>query len=721
MKYILLFICLLSLNVKAINISEARRQPVGSIVTITGIVLNGSEFGSQRFIDDGTDAICVFSMMLSGINKGDIITVQGEIDNYHSLIEIINLTQLNVVSTSNPLPAKPILFPFQVKESYESRLIETRNVYFTATGTFTSNTGYEITDGSSTATVYIRSGTSLVGTAIPTGRVNVSGIEIQYDYTYEIQPRSLTDITNSALYIEGTPSISNITTSGFDVNWQTNSTSSSELRYGHTPLLELGTLTVSPDINHIVPVSGGNASDIYYFQCSSVSGNDTALSPLMMGITASSVPGSIRTYFNRTVNTTVASPPGNTAHYTPNAFADTIAAVINSAQQTIDICIYGFSSFNVGAIINAINNAYSSGKQVRIIYDGNNASPGITQLNSGISKLASPIANYDYNICHNKFVIADAGSSNAVVITGSTNFSDDQLNEDPNNLVVINDQSLATVYTLEFEEMWGSNGSSPDPALSRFGYYKRDNTPHQLKIGNAEVESYFSPSDNINNVIRENISNADYSFYISLLLFTKEDIATEVINKISGGIDFAGIINDTSGTSAAPVFNNIYNVAGPSLQLYDPQSNEILHHKYMIVDQNTFADPLVLTGSHNWSLTAEIENDENTLVIHDALIANQFYQEFYKRMEDNGINIGYNEWNKNGLKAYPVPADNTLCLVAGSALNDKCNVYNMEGCVVTSVVLKGNKTTINTGNLPDGIYRLHSEKGNISISFIVRH
>ena len=50
----------------------------------------------------------------------------------------------------------------------------------------------------------------------------------------------------------------------------------------------------------------------------------------------------------------------------------------------------------------------------------------------------------------------------------------------------------------------------------------------------------------------------------------------------------------------------------------------------MLID----SDPLVITGSHNWSTAAETNNDENTIIIHDANIANQFYQEFYMRMSE---------------------------------------------------------------------------------------
>jgi hypothetical protein len=61
----------------------------------------------------------------------------------------------------------------------------------------------------------------------------------------------------------------------------------------------------------------------------------------------------------------------------------------------------------------------------------------------------------------------------------------------------------------------------------------------------------------------------------------------------------------------------------------NPDTSIIMHHKHLIVDHNALSsDPILWVGSHNWSTNANTRNDENTLVIHDANIANQFYQEF---------------------------------------------------------------------------------------------
>ena len=48
-----------------------------------------------------------------------------------------------------------------------------------------------------------------------------------------------------------------------------------------------------------------------------------------------------------------------------------------------------------------------------------------------------------------------------------------------------------------------------------------------------------------------------------------------------------------------------------------------LHHKFAIVD-----DHIVITGSQNWSPSANTKNDETVIIIHNATVASHFQQEF---------------------------------------------------------------------------------------------
>jgi hypothetical protein len=239
----------------------------------------------------------------------------------------------------------------------------------------------------------------------------------------------------------------------------------------------------------------------------------------------------------------------------------------------------------------------------------------------------SPVGDA-YNIMHNKFVVIDANHTDAmkpIVWTGSTNWTERQLYTDNNSVIIVQDQSLARAYTLEFNEMWGSTGLTPDTAQSRFGAFKQDNTPHEFIINNKRVESYFSPSDNVNSKLIETINTADVNAYFATMLITRNDVAQALINKHAAGITVQGIIDNPASTSQ---FNILSAEMGADLYV-NPDTSIIMHHKHLIVDHNELnADPLLWVGSHNWSTNANTRNDENTLVIHDATLVNEYYQEF---------------------------------------------------------------------------------------------
>jgi hypothetical protein len=92
------------------------------------------------------------------------------------------------------------------------------------------------------------------------------------------------------------------------------------------------------------------------------------------------------------------------------------------------------------------------------------------------------------------------------------------------------------------------------------------------------------------------------------------------------------VIISNRATSDAGVIADLTAALGNYFREYHEQG--MLHSKAMIVDQsNSSSDPFVWTGSHNWSDAANVNNDENSIVIHDALITNLFYQEFKKRFD----------------------------------------------------------------------------------------
>jgi hypothetical protein len=110
---------------------------------------------------------------------------------------------------------------------------------------------------------------------------------------------------------------------------------------------------------------------------------------------------------------------------------------------------------------------------------------------------------------------------------------------------------------------------------------------------------------------------------------------------------------------------------------------------------------MVVTGSHNWSNAANTENDENTLVFHDARIANLYTQEFAMRYRNSGgladlqvVGVG-DKTLAGGLRLsspYPNPAAGgavvEFALPGGVSPGQKMSLklYDLQGRLVKTLV-----------------------------------
>ena len=394
--------------------------------------------------------------------------------------------------------------------------------------------------------------------------------------------------------------------------------------------------------------------------------------------------GTINVYFNHQVDTSYAQI--QSAVNLGNTLDDMLISYINACTTTMDIAIYNsYSSSAATGIAGAINAAYTRGVQVRVIYDGSTSSVMIPLLNGGIPRLASP-TDVVYGIMHNKFVIFDANVSDAnkpFVWTGSTNWTSTQIDgPDRNNVIVIQDQALALGYRIEFEEMWGSNTMTPNTTLSKFGPSKTNNTPHTYNIGGKVVNSYFSPSDGVNSRIIASINSANSDIDVATMLITRNDIANALINKYNGGLTNTNIVVDSQNPTGNQFTTIQSGLAANHAVVYS--GSGIMHHKFMVVDNyNSASDPLVLVGSHNWSSSAETKNDENTLIVHDLNIANQYFQAFAYLYQFSGGSLGVNQSEyANDLVVYPNPCNGILNIKAtgNNDLTDvEISVYDVLG------------------------------------------
>lgn len=693
------------------NISEARLLPEGTIVIVSGVVTNGVELGSIRYIQDETAGIALYP----GSNwspwsepvLGDLVTVTGELKLYNGLLEIDPITNFTIESSGNSLPDPEIITPNQLNEDVEGELVTIENAIFADAGqTFTSTT-WEFSSGGETGVIYLGSENPNIGELIPAGEVTLTGIGSQYTFFipatdgYQLLPRTLDDIVTLSPINFVTPvSQDNISTSGFDLMWQTDNPGSSIIKWGFSPdALDFVIEDASTVTDHFVSINGLDPATIIYAAACTVFGNDTITSNTGAYATESLSSGIMNVYFNSIVDLSVATE--QEAQWTTEIH-DTIIKYINMAQVSVDMAVYSNNNLN---IISALNNAHDNGIRVRVVTEGSNTNTSLSSLDPDINLVERLDGNGSG--MHNKFFIVDPESvDNSYVIMGSMNMTNQDMFADYNNIIVIQDQTLARSYTIEFNEMWGSDEETPNLSNSKFGEDKMNNTPHNFIIGGRMVESYFSPSDGTTSAIDNSILSADGSFDFALFVFTNNQLRDAVleINELFF-VQPRGIIDNTS-----TIGSDYDALLAEGVEVYSHEGIDgLLHHKYAIVDHSEInSDPQVITGSHNWSASAESVNDENTLIIHDSNIANQYYQEFIQRF--NEVLVGVDELELPFFTAYPNPSAEQLNIDGIDANELVFKIFDLNGRIIQRGTIDGfENPVINISKLAVGNYLLKLE------------
>jgi len=681
MKKVILFLVMcVSVYAQVIPIDSLRRQDangvpflLGQTVTVRGVVTMSQELGTPLvYLQDPTGGTIGYDgTFWTNTNNGDSVQVTGVVTQFNGLTEFTPVSSSTVLASNIPYTSR-IVTCSNVRlngETYEAQLIRingitavhnTSGANVTQWTTSGSGTNYRVLVGNDSVEIRIYSSTNIANSPIPPFPFDVVALVSQFDssppYTsgYQILPRSLNDfiVTGGSGPLLSSITYTNILPTSVTINWQSSTASDSKVRWQRADSnyqVVSYTDSTSDGANvttHSVTLNGLQPGRVYYYNVSSTDGSGTGTSPQQYFCTGSNSTGAMNVYFNRSVDTLLST--GENAQGNVN-FQTKLLQRINAAQYSIDIAIYSFNDMT--QIRDAIINAKIRGVKIRLVYDyrenGTNQQLVQDLLAAGILMSKRPNADF----MHNKFFIFDnrdfSSATDDWLWTGSTNITQAQLFDDANNVIEIQDQTLATIYTREFEEMWGSANDIPIPSRAKFGPQKSDNTPHLLNIAGKRVEVYFSPSDNPSTRIEDVINlQTDNSILFCILSYTRCNIMNRMKVKYDAGKNVRGVFDDGENSSASSVYKTMKGLTGGgcSNPLWSPPADVWLdsragqlHHKYILVDAYTpTSSPVTITGSYNFSNNATFDNDENFLVIYDARVANLYLQEFNMRYRDGG-------------------------------------------------------------------------------------
>jgi len=153
-------------------------------------------------------------------------------------------------------------------------------------------------------------------------------------------------------------------------------------------------------------------------------------------------------------------------------------------------------------------------------------------------------------------------------------------------------------------------------------------------ISLAKTEVYFSLYDNPQKEIIKNINQAEAFINIAMYVFTDKQIAASLINAQDKGVKVR-VYLDKSQIESTYSISRLLVERGIKTRI--SSNNYIMHNKFAIIDNR-----LLLTGSYNWTFSANNRNDENLMVIDDSGIIEIFQNQF--------INLWTNKYSSERTK-----------------------------------------------------------------------
>ncbi len=695
------------------TIAQVRLLPAGSVVTTTGIITTGAELGQIRYMQDSEAGIALYSASLSGLIAGDSIIVTGALSYYKGQLQLSPVISHQLIASGLPLPA-PVTIDMSSTEAgkYESmRAVMSCLGISTCESEFDSEWFTIFDDSGSSARLVIPEEHILIGQNIPEDPISFEGIWTVGNDLFHLIGNSFSILPDTI------PPLCQVIDKAF-------------IRFEQVSPITLGWFVVGAgnfifyygedSFDHI-DYSLGHDQKLLYFFDSLAYGRiyQGKISFTKWGVTSFSLPvyfspqtntePDIKVLFNRSLNTSFSD--GSHAYAVGASVIESdIITRIENVSSTLDIAMYNTSR---APIVQAVNRAAQRGVRVRYLADDETSNSALTGI------LSFPVLfRTGDGLMHNKFIIGDAEiPDSAWLWTGSTNFSSNQLSSDPNNAFVIKDQAMAQNYLREFEEFWGDSLNHADGTS---GISKTDNTAHIFKMGETIIESYFSPSDETNCHIVDAIRSADHHIEIGLLLLTKEDLVDELISLKQKGVHVRVIVEDEESSSLA-----LSRLTQAGVETAIHELSPIFHHKYAIVDEGyAGSDPLVITGSHNWTFSADNINDENTLIVHNQSFANIFRQEFEARWSELTSTSTNTISTIREIPLQPNPAADFINI--HNAIQQKCTItlFNVNGNIISEHHLTpGQQLQLPLDkDIPNGIYMIHWKwrEENVISRFIIQ-
>jgi phosphatidylserine/phosphatidylglycerophosphate/cardiolipin synthase-like enzyme len=320
-----------------------------------------------------------------------------------------------------------------------------------------------------------------------------------------------------------------------------------------------------------------------------------------------------------------------------------LAAGADAADYQLRAMLYEFHYLPVGEAFAA---ARKAGADVAIRYEAQSYKDVNEEMiaDAKIKNISKPQKSRA-GIRHNKFIVLVRKGKPKAVWTGSTNISAGGIFGHSNVGHAIWDEDLAQAY-LDYWERLADPDVTRKPLLDANLAVEPTPAPDSLPPANRMLK-LFSPRDDKDDIETlhwyADLMGAAKQILCMTFAFNLDDVFFQVLKRADDTLRYAVFDKNlkTNVEDQIDLVRNTVIAAGAKLAKGDFEEflgerltgfnkNQYIHTKFMLVDP-LGDDPIVVTGSANFSRPSQVTNDENMLVIRgNTRVADIYFGEFMR-------------------------------------------------------------------------------------------
>ncbi len=277
--------------------------------------------------------------------------------------------------------------------------------------------------------------------------------------------------------------------------------------------------------------------------------------------------------------------------------------VLDRAQQEVVVAHYNIRR---ESFLNKLVELRNRGVSVKVAVDKNNAAKdyntGDDFLEDNGIELVRTKPSGSRSLMHLKVAVVD----NDFAMTGSFNWNGTAALANEENMVVLRDPAVVSVYRNQVLQVLGQQAS-------------------QIEGGqiNESTELHFAPEEKLQHELVSLIDQATESVDIAMFTLTRTEVVDALIDAVDRGVSVRAVLENKQAKNVT-VDEQLEQAGGWVIR----GANKIglysaMHHKYAIIDRLR-----VITGATNWTYMGTQRNDEDLLVLEKPEVVDAYYQNF---------------------------------------------------------------------------------------------